>query len=345
MSPKERIVVLGSGAWGIALSILLRRNDTDVDVVLWTRTEEKAQILRKKREDSKRLPGTYIPESIEITSDLDCVETGDYLLFVVPSHALRSVAREVARRRFPRRIISATKGLEVSTGKRMSQVLEDELGRDILISVLSGPSIAREVVEEVPTSVVIASQDYHFAWDTHGLFHSDSFRVYVQRDVVGVELGGALKNVMAIAAGMVDGMGLGINTKSAMLTRALHEMVQFGLHLGAHPLTFAGLAGVGDLIVTAFSRHSRNRHVGEALGEGAPLERILSQMTMVAEGVRTTEAAYRLSQKYNIEAPITHAVYAVLQGEKRPQEVMNELLERQPKMEFEFLDLNSDNKE
>lgn len=330
---ERHVVVLGGGAWGITLSILLHRNGHRV--TLWTRSEAKADVLRSRREDPRRLPGAYLPESIPITTDLACVEEGDYVLFVVPSHALREVAARVARFRFPRKVISATKGIEIDTGKRMSQVLEEELG-DVQVSVLSGPSIAREVVEEVPTSVVMASRDEPYAWETQALFHGEWFRVYVQKDVVGVELGGALKNVMAIAAGMVDGMGLGINAKSALLTRALHEMVQFGLRLGAEPLTFAGLSGMGDLIVTAFSRYSRNRHVGEALGEGAPLERILAGMTMVAEGVKTTEAAYRLSVKYNIPAPITHAVHAVMFEEKSPEEVLKSLLERQPRVEFDF---------
>ncbi len=333
MKVRKRVVVLGAGAWGITLSILLFRNDQDV--ILWTRSEEKARMLRERREDAQRLPGAYLPEAVQITADLDCVEEGDYVLFVVPSHALRDVAREVARRSFPPRVISATKGLEVETGKRMSQILEEELG-NVAIAVLSGPSIAREVVEEVPTSVVMASRDEAYAWETQALFHGGWFRVYVQTDVVGVELGGALKNVMAIAAGMVDGMGLGINAKSALLTRALHEMVQFGLRLGAQPMTFAGLSGMGDLIVTAFSRHSRNRHVGEALGEGASLERILARMTMVAEGVKTTEAAYRLSEKYGIPAPITRAVYAVLHEQKTPREILVSLAQRQPKVEFDF---------
>lgn len=330
---EKHVVVLGGGAWGITLSILLHRNGHRV--TLWTRSEEKAEILRTRREDPRRLPGAYLPEPVEITTDLACVEEGDYVLFVVPSHALRDVAARVASFRFPPRVISATKGLEIETGKRMSQVLEEELG-PVSIAVLSGPSIAREVVEEVPTSVVMASRDEAYAWETQALFHGEWFRVYVQKDVVGVELGGALKNVMAIAAGMVDGMGLGLNAKSALLTRALHEMVQFGLRLGAEPMTFAGLSGMGDLIVTAFSRHSRNRHVGEALGEGASLDRILSGMTMVAEGVKTTEAAYRLSLKHNIRAPLTHAVHAVLYEGKTPEEVLRSLLERQPKVEFDF---------
>ncbi len=330
---KKRVVVLGGGAWGITLSILLHRNGHEV--ILWTRSEEKAQLLRSRRGDPGRLPGAYLPESVTVTSDLSCVEEGDYILFVVPSHALRDVASRVATFRHPPRVISATKGLEIETGKRMSQVLREELG-PVQIAVLSGPSIAREVVEEVPTSVVMASRNEAYAWEVQALFHGEWFRVYVQKDVVGVELGGALKNVMAIAAGMVDGMGLGINAKSALLTRALHEMVQFGLRLGAEPMTFAGLSGMGDLIVTAFSRHSRNRHVGEALGEGASLDRILAGMTMVAEGVKTTEAAYRLSVKHGIRAPLTHAVHAVLYEGKTPQEVLKSLLERQPRVEFDF---------
>ncbi len=324
--------MLGGGSWGITLSILLYRNQ--VPVRLWTRNPDKARQLREQREDPRRLPGVYIPKRIRILDDLEqTLQGARWILLAIPSQSLRQVMQQVVRIPFPGRIISASKGIEVGTGLRMEEVVQEVAGNDVVYAVLSGPSIAREVIQEVPTSVVVASRNMAYAEEVQKLFHQTHFRVYTHTDVTGVELGGALKNIYAIAAGMVDGLNLGINAKSAMLTRALVEMARFGEALGAQRQTFYGLSGIGDLIVTAFSRHSRNRYVGEALGEGADLQRILQGMTMVAEGVETTRAVIRVARKRGIEMPIAEVVHDVLSGKITAREGLDRLIHRPPKSE------------
>ncbi len=326
--------MLGGGSWGITLSILLFRNQ--IPVRLWTRNPEKANRLREKREDPDRLPGVYLPKRIRVHTDLGEVLAGArWVLLAIPSQALRDVMQQVVQYPHPGKFISASKGIEVETGLRMEEVVRDIAGDGIQYAVLSGPSIAREVIQEVPTSVVVASRNEAYAREVQKLFHQERFRVYTHSDVTGVELGGALKNIYAIAAGMVDGLNLGINAKSALLTRALVEMARFGEALGAQRQTFYGLSGIGDLIVTAFSRHSRNRYVGEALGEGANLERILRGMTMVAEGVETTRAVVQVARKRGIEMPIAEVVYDVLQGKISAREGLDRLVQRPPKSEEE----------
>lgn len=326
--------MLGGGSWGITLSILLFRNQ--IPVRLWTRNPEKARRLREKREDPDRLPGVYIPKRIRIYTDLEkALEGARWVLLAIPSQALREVMRQVVQHTHPSKCISASKGIEVATGLRMEEVVLEETGGGIQYAVLSGPSIAREVIQEVPTSVVVAARDEAYAREVQKLFHQAHFRVYTHTDVTGVELGGALKNIYAIAAGMVDGLNLGINAKSALLTRALVEMARFGEALGAQRQTFYGLSGIGDLIVTAFSRHSRNRYVGEALGEGADLQRILRGMTMVAEGVETARAVIQVARKRGIEMPIAEVVHDVLQGRISAREGLDRLVHRPPKSEEE----------
>ncbi len=329
----SKIAVLGGGSWGLTLANhLISIGHT---VTVWVRSAEKAEKLSAERHDPKRLPGITLSDSIKFTHIIDeAVAQSEHMLFVVPSQAVREVASRVrSSGTYPRRVVSATKGIEIGTGMRMSEVIMDVLG-DVTVAALSGPSIALEVARKLPTSVVAASQDEEFARKIQAVFHSPLFRVYTSDDIVGVELGGALKNIIAIAAGISDGLGFGANTKGALLTRGLAEIMRLGIHLGARPVTFAGLSGVGDLITTAFSKHSRNRHVGEELGRGRKLDAILSEMVMVAEGVPTAEAAYRIARKLQIEMPITHAVLKILRDEWTPQEAISQLTQREPKPEY-----------
>lgn len=329
----SRFCVLGGGSWGLTLANHLAGKGHHVTV--WVRRPEKARSLSINRSDPQRLPGIELSPEIRFTSDMsEALDGAELLLFVVPSQAMREVARKVANvGRFPKRIVSATKGIEIETGMRMSQVIREELG-DVEVAVISGPSIALEVARGLPTSVVAASENQDYAREVQMLFHSPTFRVYTSDDVIGVELGGALKNIVAIAAGISDGLGFGANTKGALLTRGLAEIMRLGIHLGARPVTFAGLSGMGDLITTSFSKHSRNRYVGEELGKGRSIDEILSGMTMVAEGVPTAEAVHRLAGRIGVDMPLTEAVLMIIRGEWTPQEAIHRLTQREPKPEY-----------
>jgi glycerol-3-phosphate dehydrogenase (NAD(P)+) len=328
----NEVGIVGDGAWGITLSILLHENG--VPLTLFGYFPERVSDLRRTRRDEERLPGTTIPEEIRITDDPLELRDKDPVLYVVPSKFLRNTI-ERFKAKPGAHVISAVKGIEVGTCLRMSQVLEEEL-KDVGIAVLSGPSIAREVIHGLPTTVVVASRDEVLAQRAQDLLHSRNFRVYRSNDVIGVELGGALKNIIALASGACDGLGLGANTKGALLTRGIAEMMKLGVALGAEPITFSGLSGVGDLITTCMSPHSRNRHVGEQLGRGRSIQEILADMVMVAEGISTTEAALTLSRRMGIDMPITEAVFHILQGELSPQEAIVRLMKREPKPEYDF---------
>ncbi|HDM90701.1 MAG TPA: NAD(P)-dependent glycerol-3-phosphate dehydrogenase [candidate division WOR-3 bacterium] len=326
-----RVGILGAGSWGITLGILLHRKG--YDVILYEHREEKAEYLERRKEDPRRLPGVRIPDEVHITPRVSELFPADFLVFAVPSQTVREVARKV-RDFKPSRVISAVKGIELDSLKRMSEVLEEELGEAARIAVLSGPSIAVEVLRGDPSSVVVASRDPEYAKEVQLLFHSGRFRVYRSGDVVGVELGGAFKNIIAIGAGAVDGMGFGVNSKGALITRGLAEIMRLGVKMGADPLTFSGLAGVGDLITTCFSKNSRNRHVGEELGKGRKIDEILAEMSSVAEGVKTAEAACILSEKLGVEMPLTHAIWSLISGKMDRFELLRGLMEREPKEEI-----------
>jgi glycerol-3-phosphate dehydrogenase (NAD(P)+) len=330
------IVVLGAGSWGITLACHLRRLGHDVS--LWEFRKEVAQRLQRERQNPELLPGVILPEDISVSSVVQELVHGktEVLIFVVPSHVLRDVSRKVAPLiRGKPLVVSAVKGVEDGTFKRMSEILEEELPWDVRvrIAVLSGPSHAEEVSRQIPTSVVGASQREDVAEALQRVFMSPRFRVYTNQDVIGVELGGALKNIIAIAAGISDGLGFGDNTKGALLTRGLAEIIRLGVAMGAAPSTFSGLSGVGDLITTCLSRYSRNRYVGEEIGKGKSLSQVLEGMVMVAEGVMTTKVAHQLSQQYHIEMPITKEVYAVLFEAKDPAHAVDDLMMRAAKAE------------
>ncbi len=328
----KRITVLGDGGWGTCLGVLLANRGCQV--TLWGAFPEYAAQVSKSRENVKFLPGVKIPDAVHLTGDLaQCWEGAEMVVVAVPSKYLRQVlerCREGPWQTLP--VVSVVKGIDPETLLRMSELIRRTVPVQRL-AVLSGPSISYEVARGVPTTVVAASEDPSLAKSIQTLFTSDRFRVYTSSDVVGVELGGALKNVIAIACGAADGLGFGTNTKAALATRGLVEMARLGAAMGAKAETFSGLSGLGDLITTCFSTHSRNRSVGEALGKGKSVQEVTQAMEQVAEGVPTAQSAYRLAQKHRVEMPITAAVYQVLCEGKSPSHVVRDLMLRDPKPE------------
>jgi glycerol-3-phosphate dehydrogenase (NAD(P)+) len=331
----SRIAVLGAGSWGTTLGLVL--HDNGHDVVLWEFDREQADAVRRDRENTKFLPGVAVPDSIGVTNDLGEAAAGaTAVIFVTPSHAVREAARAAADLvADDALVVNASKGIENDTLERMSEVLSAELRRPGArrIASLVGPSHAEEVSRKLPTTIVAAAFDEETAVAVRDLFMTEYLRVYTNTDLVGVELGVSLKNVIAIAAGICDGLGYGDNTKGALITRGLAEMTRLGVAMGGRPSTFAGLSGMGDLITTCISKHSRNRYVGEKIAEGLTLTQVLESMVMVAEGVRTTESAAELASRHGIEMPITEQMNAVLFHDKDPKQAIVELMVREPKPE------------
>lgn len=330
------IAVMGAGGWGIALSKLAFENGCAVK--LWEFDKKAAALLQQNREEKRKLPGIRIPDGIEITSDLGFAVAGaDLLLWVVPSQSLRKATRAFVQQGIPYNgpHLIAAKGIEVGSLCRMSEVMLQEMPGLALdrIAILSGPSHAEEVGRGLPTSIIAASQNAALAKEIQDLLSGRTFRVYTHSDVMGVELAGSLKNVIAIAAGIADGLGFGDNAKGALLTRGILEIARLGTAMGAETTTFLGLAGVGDLITTCISKHSRNRHVGEQIGKGNKLKDVLSGMVMVAEGVETARSAWALAVKHGVEMPITEQVHKVLFEDKDAASAVDELMLRLPKEE------------
>lgn len=323
-----KTTILGGGAMGTACSILLA-DHPDQEVTIWTRNESYAATLAETRENARLLPGVTIPERVQITADIsDAVQDAEFLVVAIPTQFLRESLQQLApslNRNRP--VISVVKGLEVDTFSRPSQIIAESLGSRAVVA-LSGPSHAEEIARRLPASVVAASGDIALAERVQEMFTTDRFRIYTNPDLIGVELAGALKNVIAIAAGICDGLEYGDNAKSALMTRGIVEMGRFGKMLGAEVSTFWGLAGIGDLITTCCSQHGRNRLVGERLGQGESLDAILSSMDAVAEGVGTTQAIYGLAEQRGIEMPITAEVFAVLFEGKSPSEATDSLMQR-----------------
>lgn len=332
-----RTAVLGAGSWGTTLAVLLE--EKGYQVRLWEYFPELAEAIRRDRENRRFLPGIPVPRSVRITSDMEeALEGATRIVFVTPSHTMRNVAR-LARSRssFDRSaiVINAAKGLEERTLCRMSEVLAQELPTPTRKIVgLLGPSHAEEVSRRMPTSVVVAGTDLKTLKEIQNFFMNEYFRVYTNTDIVGVELGVSLKNTIAIAAGICDGLGFGDNTKAALITRGLAEMKRLACKMGGKEETLSGLAGVGDLIVTCMSRHSRNRHVGEEIGKGKKLSQVLSEMVMVAEGVKTTKAAVKLASRMGVELPIAEQVHRVLFRRKDPRKAIKDLMIRSAKREM-----------
>lgn len=331
-----KIGVLGGGSWGTTLSILLY--EKGLSIKIWEFSDEQVAIINQKRENVRFLPGIFIPEEIEITSCLeDVVKEAEVIVIAIPSQVVREVVKQVSPMiTTDVVIVSAVKGLEISTMKRISEVIKEYFPAEVKVGVISGPSHAEEVSRKIPTAVVSSAQDEKTAKFIQDIFLTPNLRVYTNTDLVGVELGGALKNIIAIAAGISDGLGLGDNTKAALITRGLVEIIKIGRILGAKESTFLGLSGLGDLVVTCTSKYSRNRHLGEMIGQGSLLEDALDSMVMVAEGVPTTKAAYELAKKLDIELPITNEVYKVLFEVKDPKQAVNDLMLRSAKAEEEL---------
>ena len=331
----DPVVILGAGSWGTALAISLALAGRRP--ILWTRRPEVAEYMQVNRRNPRYLSHIPLPASIYITSDLEEAATAARTwTFAVPSHALREVARQVQDFVSEKLlVISAAKGLEIATLKTSSQVLEEVLSSlpPERIGVLYGPSHAEEVALGKPTAIVAASRCEQTAEQIQTTYMSERLRVYVNTDLIGVEIGGSVKNVIAIASGISDGAQFGDNAKAALITRGIAEIARLGILLGARPLTFAGLAGIGDLVATCTSRHSRNRYVGEQIARGRKLQEILDEMKMVAEGVRTTRAVCKLARKYGIEMPISEGVYRVLFEDLDPVQGVRELMTRTPKRE------------
>ncbi|HUG41034.1 MAG TPA: NAD(P)H-dependent glycerol-3-phosphate dehydrogenase [Longimicrobiales bacterium] len=332
----ERVAVAGAGSWGTTLANLLAKKGHPV--VLWSFEEDVVEAITRTRTNPVYLPDVPLDDRLRATASLEeAVEGADVLVSVSPSQHVRQVMRRAARVMSRNAlVVSASKGIETATLETMAEVLEDVLpeGTHRSTCFLSGPSFATEVAREQPTAVTVAARDTAAARQAQELFQTDYFRVYTSHDVIGVELGGSLKNVMALAAGMVAGLGYGHNTRAALITRGLAEMSRLGVSLGANPLTFMGLAGMGDLILTCTGELSRNRSVGYALGQGRKLDDVLREMRMVAEGVETSRAAHDLAQREGIEMPIVAEVHAVLFEGRPPDEAVRSLMLREPKAEL-----------
>jgi glycerol-3-phosphate dehydrogenase (NAD(P)+) len=331
----ERVAVLGAGSWGTALAKLLA--DQGMRTSLWARREDQAACIRETRHNDAYLPGFELPETLHATSDLEgALDGAEMVVSVVPTHGLRDVLAQAAPL-IPRGVplVSATKGIENETLKLVSQIFEDHWPEEMhrFLTFLGGPSFAREVAAGIPTAVSVAGKDAAVGNLVQHAFATQRFRVYYTEDVMGVELGGALKNVVAIAAGAADGLGFGHNTRAALITRGLAEISRLALHMGANPLTMAGLSGMGDLVLTCTGDLSRNRSVGLQLGKGKTLDEVLGGMTMVAEGVRTTKSAHMLAEREGVEMPITSEIYRVLYEDKPAMEAVVSLMTRRLKHE------------
>lgn len=327
----QRTAILGAGSWGLALAGLWSKRGNEV--VLWGNNPEHIALLESARENPDYLPGAKLPPAVAVTSDLSVCAGADLIVFVAPSIAVRSIAERVKPFVSKRAVLlSCTKGIEHGTGMRMTQILS-EIFPEHTVAVLSGPNLAIEVSRDLPTATVLGCEQAECAEELQQHLGSSRFRIYSSDEIIGIELGGALKNVFAIPAGVSDGFGLGDNSKAALVTRSLAELVRLGTAMGGHARTFYGLSGAGDLIATCFSPHSRNRKVGEQLGRGLALEQITSSMKMVAEGVPTTKSAHECARKLNIETPIIDQVYAVLYEGKPPAQGLQELLGRDQKSE------------
>lgn len=322
----KTVAVIGSGSWGTALAIQLKRAGNNV--ILWSFKEEEAAAILSERENKEFLPGIKLDKDIVVTYKDEDVTWADMIVFSTPSKFVRNMAKRFAP--FVKKnqiVVNVAKGLEEGTLLRLSQVIKEEIPQ-CKVAVLSGPSHAEEVGRNMATTIVAASEDISVAEEVQNTFMTPMFRVYTNSDIVGVELGGALKNLIALAAGISDGCGFGDNTKAALMTRGLHEISMLGIAMGAKRETFAGLAGVGDLIVTCTSMHSRNRRAGILLGQGKTLKETLDEVHMVVEGVSNAKAAYELSKKLNINMPITHEINAVIYNGKDVKQAVYDLMTR-----------------
>ncbi|KOY83062.1 NAD(P)H-dependent glycerol-3-phosphate dehydrogenase [Lysinibacillus macroides] len=333
----EKVCVLGAGSWGTALAMVLAENGHDT--LVWTHRAEQAEEINSLHTNKKYLPDTVLPTNLHATSDIaKAAAHAETIVIAVPTKAIREVCEKLTVE-LTRKVlfVHVSKGIEPDSLKRISEILAESLPPEYVeeIVVLSGPSHAEEVVLHHPTTVTAACANIDAAEKVQDLFMNQFFRVYTNEDVIGVEIGGALKNVIALAAGITDGLNYGDNAKAALITRGLAEISRLGVKMGGNPFTFSGLTGMGDLIVTCTSVHSRNWRAGHMLGQGMKLEEVLEQMGMVVEGVRTTKAAYQLAQKYNVAMPISTELYSVLFNDVEPKVAVDALMMRMKKREID----------
>ncbi|MBU1037774.1 MAG: NAD(P)-dependent glycerol-3-phosphate dehydrogenase [Candidatus Omnitrophica bacterium] len=328
----KNICVIGDGGWGTTLTVLLAKKGFNVTV--WGAFPEYLEILKSSHENAKFLPGVRIPDSVKFTASLqEALKGNDIVVLAVPSQYMRGVLTMLKMEDLSDRIfVSVTKGIENDTLKRMSEVVSEVLGERKLVA-LSGPTIALEVANGSPSTAVAASRDLDLAVMVQDIFITDRFRIYASYDLIGVEVGGSLKNIIAIAAGALDAMGFGTNAKAALLTRGLVEMVRLGVAMGGRAETFYGLSGLGDLMTTCISQYSRNRWLGEEIGKGKPLKDILKETDMVVEGVVTAKSAFDLAKRYEVDMPITCEIYKVLYENKDPKKAVHDLMTRPSKIE------------
>ena len=331
-----KISVIGSGGWGIALTILLHKNGHDLTI--WSFDKKEAEELKKTRQNKTKLPNILLPEDVKVTDDLkEAVDDKDILILAVPSKAIRSVSKSLKNIIKDNQIIvNVAKGLEEDTLETMTDIIEEELkDKNPKVAVLSGPSHAEEVGRGIPTTCVVSAHNKELTLYLQNVFMNPSFRVYTSPDMLGVEIGGALKNVIALAAGIADGLNYGDNTKAALITRGIKEISALGVAMGGEQSTFYGLTGLGDLIVTCASMHSRNRRAGILLGQGKTLDEAIKEVNMVVEGVYSAKSALMAAKKYNVEIPIIEQVNAVLFENKNAAEAVNELMIRDKKLEIQ----------
>ena len=331
-----KISVIGSGGWGIALTILLHKNGHDLTI--WSFDKKEAEELKKTRQNKTKLPNILLPEDVKVTNDLrEAVDDKDILILAVPSKAIRSVSKSLKNIIKDNQIVvNVAKGLEEDTLETMTDIIEEELkDKNPKVAVLSGPSHAEEVGKGIPTTCVVSAHNKELTLYLQNIFMNPSFRVYTSPDMLGVEIGGALKNVIALAAGIADGLNYGDNTKAALITRGIKEISLLGVAMGGEQSTFYGLTGLGDLIVTCASMHSRNRRAGILLGQGKTLDEAIKEVNMVVEGVYSAKSALMAAKKYNVEIPIIEQVNAVLFENKNAAEAVNELMIRDKKLEIQ----------
>ncbi|WP_405350191.1 NAD(P)H-dependent glycerol-3-phosphate dehydrogenase [Fusobacterium animalis] len=331
-----KISVIGSGGWGIALTILLHKNGHDLTI--WSFDKKEAEELKKTRQNKTKLPNILLPEDVKVTDDLKkAVDDKDILILAVPSKAIRSVSKSLKNIIKDNQIVvNVAKGLEEDTLETMTDIIEEELkDKNPKVAVLSGPSHAEEVGRGIPTTCVVSAHNKELTLYLQNIFMNPSFRVYTSPDMLGVEIGGALKNVIALAAGIADGLNYGDNTKAALITRGIKEISSLGVAMGGEQSTFYGLTGLGDLIVTCASMHSRNRRAGILLGQGKTLDEAIKEVNMVVEGVYSAKSALMAAKKYNVEIPIIEQVNAVLFENKNAAEAVNELMIRDKKLEIQ----------
>ena len=335
----KKVTVLGAGSWGTAIAFVLA--DNGHDCLLWARREEQVCEINERKTNESYLKGIQLPENLRATSNLkQAIEHADVIVIGVPTKGIRTLCSAIKEVQTTKKLfVHISKGIEPDTHKRISEIIFEEIDVAMIedVVVLSGPSHAEEVVLKHPTTVTAAAKNEAARNLVQDLFMNNYFRVYTNEDVVGVEIGAALKNVIALGAGISDGIGYGDNAKAALITRGLAEISRLGIKMGANPLTFSGLTGLGDLIVTCTSVHSRNWKAGNMLGKGHSLEEVTESMGMVIEGVRTTKAAYQLSKKYEVSMPLTGALYAVLFEGVAPKEAVDQLMTRMKKQEMEDL--------